>query len=142
MVTRDQDRTWVGCVLHCRRRYVRLFDLLSVPEPRRAIWLEAATVAPMPVLKRDAMVRKGEAGVQKDVGMTSEITASIKSWADIFVPDSECRRTLITAEAPRARETSLAWHPCSGATWHTARHFSQLHLGLHCTGTRLRTAAT
>ena len=70
--------------------------------------LEAATVAPVPDLKRDAMVRKGEAGVQNHVGMTSEMAASINSWADILVPDPECRRTLITPGAPRARETSLA----------------------------------
>ena len=82
--------------------------------------LEAATVAPVPDLKRDAMVRKGEAGVQKHVRMTSEIAASINSWADILVPDPECRRTLITPGAPRARETSLAGHSCSGTTWHTA----------------------
>ena len=70
--------------------------------------LEAATVAPVPDLKRDAMVRKGEAGVQNHVGMTSEMAASINSWADILGPDRECRPTLITPGAPRARETSLA----------------------------------
>ena len=51
--------------------------------------LEAATVAPVPVLKRGAMVRKGQTGVQKDDGMTPEIADSIKSWVEKLVPDPE-----------------------------------------------------
>ena len=58
-------------------------------------------MAPVPDLKRDAMVSKGDAGVQKHVGMTSEMAASINSWADLLGPDPEC---------PTAPWLALHWH--------------------------------
>ena len=53
---------------------------------------EAATVAPVPILKTGAMVRKGKSGAQKDDGMTPEIAASIREWVEKLVPDPECRQ--------------------------------------------------
>ena len=67
--------------------------------------LEAATVAPVPVLKRGAMVRKGQTGVQKDDGMTAEIADSIKSWVEKLVPDPECRRWMYEGGALPAKST-------------------------------------
>ena len=66
---------------------------------------EAATVAPVPVLKRGAMVRKGQTGVQKDDGMTPEIADSIKSWVEKLVPDPECRRWMYEGGALPAKST-------------------------------------
>jgi len=66
---------------------------------------EAATVAPVPVLKRGAMVRKGQTGVQKDDGMTAEIADSIKSWVEKLVPDPECRRWMYEGGALPAKST-------------------------------------
>eukprot|EP00972_Heterocapsa_arctica_P012034 1763490-Heterocapsa_arctica.AAC.1 len=53
---------------------------------------ECATVAPVPVLKKGAMVRKGESGSQKDDGMTPEVAATIREWVEKLVEDPECRR--------------------------------------------------
>eukprot|EP00037_Helgoeca_nana_P029194 m.347308 g.347308 ORF g.347308 m.347308 type:complete len:313 (+) comp27921_c0_seq1:4289-5227(+) len=48
---------------------------------------EAASVAPLPIMNRGAMVRKGAVGDAKADGMTAEVAASMKSFAKMIVQD-------------------------------------------------------
>ena len=46
---------------------------------------EGTTVAPIPMLRSGAMIRKGESGKQSEDGMNPEIRAKIKEWAEKMI---------------------------------------------------------
>jgi aryl sulfotransferase len=49
----------------------------------------ASTRGPVPLLLPGAMVRKGSTGSQKDDGMTDEVSADMRAWAEKIVPFPE-----------------------------------------------------
>merc|ERR1711953_476297 len=53
---------------------------------------EVHTLLPFPLLQEGAMVRKGKAGCATEDGMTPEIAADIKAWAEKMVPDPAARK--------------------------------------------------
>ena len=53
---------------------------------------EIRTLLPFPLLKKGGMVRKGQMGKAADDGMTPEIAATIRSWAEKMVPDAAARK--------------------------------------------------
>lgn len=78
---------------------------------------EAATVAPVPLMKTGAMVRKGATGTQNEDGMTPKVVQAIKDILEAVVPDPEARHWFMNggplpgAAAPNPLPTTYATAP-------------------------------
>lgn len=69
---------------------------------------EVTTLLPFKLLESGAMVRKGEAGAAYSDGMTPEIAADIKQWAEKMVPDEAARKWLFKGGAIAPPEAAPA----------------------------------
>jgi len=70
---------------------------------------EVGTLLPFPLLEKGAMVRKGQAGKAAEDGMTPEIAATIRQFAEMMVPDEQARKWLYEGgELPLAAPETAA----------------------------------
>ena len=83
--------------------------------------IEVGTLLPFPLLEKGVMVRKGKAGEAAADGMTPEISAIIKDWAEKMVPDEAAHKWMYEGGAlpPDPKPSLTASARCRGPGWNT-----------------------
>jgi len=86
-------------VSHGEEEWSRILEYTSFPWMKQhEDRFEAATVAPVPILKRGAMIRQGEAGKASRDGMTPEISQELRTLGEGMCPDTAALHWFYTGE--------------------------------------------